>query len=344
MISAPRTGCAFIFVRSSLVSLSCLSRISSRTPILPMSWSRPPHSRASMSLEVHFITRPMSLEICMTRWEWFAVNGSRLSTALARLWMVWVNISRISREAWLAIRVMYIGTANSTVVHHPSVEYVLAMSHASGARAAKLPLETGKSASKELPRLRPVLRLARVDAKIRLSENITAAPANVATKSLPVSGDPIDRDRATHAPAIAGSAMPAWLARVPYHGIRPRSSRSSVEPRRATQATAAGPPKFIATITGAMDTATMDPPGSTIGSAEAMRVISGPKRHAQDQIECAGPSEPDFRTHRNSKTRDHYRNCGEGHESSDIQLQGPRHQALAQVITSRTLNPPSSAG
>ena len=48
----------------------------------------------------------MSLAICITRWEWLAVNGSRLSTALARLWMVWVNISRISSDAWFAIRVM----------------------------------------------------------------------------------------------------------------------------------------------------------------------------------------------------------------------------------------------
>ena len=69
--------------------------------------------------------------------------------------MVWVNISRISSDAWFAIRVMYMGTANSSVVHHPSVEYVFAISHASGARAAKLPLETGKSASNEAPRLRP---------------------------------------------------------------------------------------------------------------------------------------------------------------------------------------------
>jgi hypothetical protein len=87
---------------------------------------------------------------------------------------------------------MYIGTANSRVVHHPSVEYVLAINQARGARAAKLPLETGRSASSEAPRLRPDLRLASVDAKIRLSENMTAAPVSVARKSVAISERPLD--------------------------------------------------------------------------------------------------------------------------------------------------------
>src|SRR2546425_1267026 len=44
MISAPRTGWAFIFIRSSRVRRSCLSRMLSGTPILPTSWRSPPHS------------------------------------------------------------------------------------------------------------------------------------------------------------------------------------------------------------------------------------------------------------------------------------------------------------
>ncbi len=49
-----------------------------------------------MSDSLHFISRPMSLAISITRFEWLLVNGSRLSTAFARLSIVWVNISRIS--------------------------------------------------------------------------------------------------------------------------------------------------------------------------------------------------------------------------------------------------------
>ena len=64
------------------------------------------------------MTRPMSTAISLTRWLWLAVNGSRLSTASASAPIVWVNISRISTKRWYASRVVYSGTANSSVAHH----------------------------------------------------------------------------------------------------------------------------------------------------------------------------------------------------------------------------------
>ena len=118
MISAPRTGCAFMIMRSSLVSFSCLSRTLSGTPILPTSCSRPPHSRASSSLALTCMTRPMSTAIVLTRWLCMAVYGSRLSTACARAPIVCVNMSRISRSRWDAIRVVYSGRTNRRVIHH----------------------------------------------------------------------------------------------------------------------------------------------------------------------------------------------------------------------------------
>ncbi len=118
MISAPRTGCAFMIIRSSRLRRSCLSRTLSGTPILPTSWSRPPHSSASTSASLTCMTCPMSTAISLTRTLCIAVNGSRLSTASASAPIVWVNISRISTKRRYAIRVEYSGMANRAVAHH----------------------------------------------------------------------------------------------------------------------------------------------------------------------------------------------------------------------------------
>ena len=118
MICAPSTGCAFMIIRSSLFSRSCLSRTRSGTPILPTSWSRPPHSRASSSPSLTCITRPMSTAISLTRWLCFAVNGSRLSTASASAPIVWVNISRISMKRCVRQPGRVERNANSAVAHH----------------------------------------------------------------------------------------------------------------------------------------------------------------------------------------------------------------------------------
>ena len=98
MMSAPRTGWAFIVIRSSFVNFSGLRRMASGTPILPTSCSRPPHSSASSSESLTRMTRPMSMEISLTRMLCFDVIGSRLSTALASAPIVCVNISRISTK------------------------------------------------------------------------------------------------------------------------------------------------------------------------------------------------------------------------------------------------------
>ena len=67
-----------MIIRSSRVSRSAFFRTSSGTPILPTSWSRPPHSRASSSASETRITRPMSTAISLTRWLCRAVNGIAL--------------------------------------------------------------------------------------------------------------------------------------------------------------------------------------------------------------------------------------------------------------------------
>ena len=105
---------AFMFVRSSLVSSLLLEQdVVAHADLADVMEQAAPLERLEL-LGEHCMTRPMSTAICFTRRQWFAVNGSRLSTAWARLWMVWVNISRISSDAWFAIRVMYIGTAKRT--------------------------------------------------------------------------------------------------------------------------------------------------------------------------------------------------------------------------------------
>ena len=98
--------------------------------------------------------------------------------------------------------------------------------------------------------------------------------------------------RATHAPAIAGRAMPPWFASVPYHGMRPRTSRISVEPRRATHAAAAGPPRFIATITGAIETADHRSAGQHDRQRRSHQGNQRPERDAENDVDRAVPPSP----------------------------------------------------
>src|SRR6185369_1043313 len=73
-------------------------------------------------------------------------------------------------------------------------------------------------------------------------------------------------------PRIAGSVITAWLVSVPYHATRPRSSRDSVEPIKAIQATAVGPPSTAAAISGAVETTTWTPSETRTGRDEAINV------------------------------------------------------------------------
>ena len=63
----------FIWMRSSLLRRSGFSRTASDTPILPMSCSSPPHSRASISASEQRICRPMVTAISCTFLLWLDV-------------------------------------------------------------------------------------------------------------------------------------------------------------------------------------------------------------------------------------------------------------------------------
>ena len=83
-------------IRSSLSSGPSLSRMLSRMPILPTSWSRPAHLIFSISVSGSLITRHMASAMWLTRFEWPRVYWSRASTALARAPIVCSNSSRVS--------------------------------------------------------------------------------------------------------------------------------------------------------------------------------------------------------------------------------------------------------
>jgi hypothetical protein len=65
-----------------------------------------------------------------------------------------------------------------------------------------------------------------------------------------------------------------------------------VDPIRATQAAAVGPPRLIAAIRGAIETASIEPPGRTIGSAEATSVIAVQKTIPKATLPGAVPPSP----------------------------------------------------
>ena len=81
-------------------------------------------------------TTPSEARARVTLWP--AVKGSLASTALARLFTVWVNMSRISTTFWYAWRVVNSGSANGSTPSQPAVTYITPISHASGASPAKL--------------------------------------------------------------------------------------------------------------------------------------------------------------------------------------------------------------
>ena len=78
----------------------------------------------------------MSMAISWTRRLWSPENLSRLSTAAARLLTVSVNMARTSTKRRYASLLVYTGTANRMAAHQPTVAYVSAISHATGARAS----------------------------------------------------------------------------------------------------------------------------------------------------------------------------------------------------------------
>ena len=93
-------------VRSSLLRRDGFSSTASGMPILPTSWSRPPHWRLSRSASDTPISWPISIAIVETFSECFLVDGSRASIADASALIVCVNIFRISTTDWYAARVV----------------------------------------------------------------------------------------------------------------------------------------------------------------------------------------------------------------------------------------------
>ncbi len=116
------------------------------------------------------------------------------------------------------------------------------------------------------------------------------------------------------------------MARVPYQGMRPRSSLISIDPMAATQPPTAGPPSAIAAMIGAIDTAWCEPIGSRTGRADAIRVriVQKPTPSAISNPDADGPAGSSLRVMRwvggKHKSRSHKRERAHGHDSGDVEL------------------------
>ena len=84
-----------------------------------------------------------------------------------------------------------------------------------------------------------------------------------------------------------GERAPAWLARVPYQGMRPRSSRTSVVPMAATQPATAGPPRPSRRRSGPSRRPAACPCGKRTGSADATSVSTVQKATPSSDLELA---------------------------------------------------------
>src|SRR4029079_19159727 len=158
------------------------------------------------------------------------------------------------------------------------------MSHPSGP-SAKL--------FKDVPRESPT-RTTASDWLVRSASN---DPARVTFRAQKTTDAIIDLTKSARGPAlapginssttpaaIAGMTIPAGLAKDPYQGISPRSSRRSVVPRAATQPPTAGPPRKIAASIGAVATPCWVPNGNLTGSAQqtSVRTIQNATPAAMD--------------------------------------------------------------
>ena len=149
------------------------------------------------------------------------------------------------------------------------------------------------------------------------------------------------------------STSPAWLASVPYHGIRPRSSRTSVVPIAATQPPTAGPPKeHRAEDRGDRDRLLC--PARQLNRErrpEQRQERSRTRRRAGLESRLGAPASDGPITSAicgsagNTKSRSHERNRAQGHDSSDVELEGLRHRLpRTQAPLPRTLSPAGSVG
>ena len=189
------------------------------------------------------------------------------------------------------------------------------------------------------------LKETAVAVRVALMRKNSAAPSKAATNaaaSLLLSLTP--RALINSPAAIAGRTSAAWLASVPYQGIRPRNSRSSVVPMSATHAPAVGPPRKVAAMSGASETPTIVPRGMRTGSADATKVTT----HQNTRPACGassskrsdnkGDAAPDW----NQTSRGNERDCARCHDSNNVELQLPRHSSSVPIVG--TLAPPAHMG
>ena len=98
---------------------------------------------------------------------------------------------------------------------------------------------------------------------------------------------------------------------------------------------------------GAIETATMVPPGSMTGSADAMSVIAIQNATPPSDLDASAGDQPPSAMQSAGRREQQElvatsRDCADDHDSSDVELQG-RGIEPSRGHYLRTLNPPSSA-
>ena len=257
------------------------------------------------------IARPMSPAISLTRSECLLVNGSRLSTALGeRRDGLGEHLAHLDEPVVRDAGSCTAAARTASVAHQATVA-----SAPSATRAAR-----GRRGSSQKPRASP---------SSTSSEVADRSAGRRPSRSSRRSGGrrpqrpSIVRKEAARSPTCERPARRAWITSpaskrgqhrcqrgshsVPYQGIRPRSSRTSVVPIMATHPPAAGPPRTVAAISGAIETATNVPRGIRTGRADAQSGQASPEDETgEPRMHCRGISEANANCgiHRKHKSRD----------------------------------------
>ena len=140
MISAPSTGCAFMIIRSSLVSRSCLSRTVVRhADLADVVEQAAPLQR----LELRVADAHLPPDVDRDLLDPPAVAGRERIPLVHRLGQapdgLREHLAHLD-EPVMRHRVVYSGSANRRVAHHPrpAARRCCAISHANGARASEV--------------------------------------------------------------------------------------------------------------------------------------------------------------------------------------------------------------
>ena len=154
---------------------------------------------------------------------------------------------------------------------------VSAINHAIGIRPTRLIATADKSCDQIVLIGSPVRALTAARARDQLTVKKTSPAKTAAMNDWTLKKEkpgPASKSAAAanatpaRVPEIASSA---WLNTVPYHGMRPRTSRLSIVPITPTAAPASGPPRIAAPKIGAAATETTVPRGSCTGRALAAK-------------------------------------------------------------------------